>query len=635
MSAATDAGCRALAGFFYQILASARYAVRVLHAGHSPRSASFEASVELECLGQDAASTETHLDQKRLELVQCKFSSDSPRHPIGTSELIRILRSFLESEREARRIGVDHLRFLLITNRPLTAGAQTLLSKAQNGQKHGPLDDVVQHKKRGKLVHRGRTKETNFGIRNIANGLNVDQRDHSNLVSELQEYAAGLGVLPQEFTESIDRIVGRIFYRSQLADRHVTLEELNTAIVAFNSPRRLSDDSVRELMLQQISQFANEASIDETLADRPAVMEIATDVEHALWILIGEGGVGKTTALKELILGMLRSTKSILYTSIKAAIHVDATWLSQTVAGWRHSTIASHSREPLALALQRLEVTAESGHRRLLVLGLDAIDEIDRRATGVGSIVDVLRFFVEEEERCCRDRVCPRAVLIATCRSADEFDNLINRSGLESRTVGRIVHLDFFTPVELTQLADVLPASSRQRVIKYVELTKLQQVQPFAMFNDYRNGDQVGETIDRSFAQAICHPIVWRFFSRLDEPLQNQTLDGDPAALAIIAQRFVDWACKKVGIRRCGIDAATARIALCAAAKAHSNSRMNGRYLDDWRDPTMKTSGLNDASSARLFREMESCGLIAKSSKTEWRWQHQFVCDFLHGLSAI
>jgi len=113
-----ESGHYSIAGFFFQLLASANDALKLYCADTDPESLSAVFTVEL--FGQDGHIS--YPDSGRLRMIQYKYSSTGA--PLEPSDLREILIAFKRSIEDAK-VSPSSVDCYLTTNRPLSISAES------------------------------------------------------------------------------------------------------------------------------------------------------------------------------------------------------------------------------------------------------------------------------------------------------------------------------------------------------------------------------------------------------------------------------------------------------------------------------------------------------------------------------
>jgi len=619
MSGKNDAGYRALAGFFYQILASAAHGFQALSPPSCLNATQVEVSFALEQYGQDAASATDDGSTKTLELYQYKYSSDPAAHPIRKHELFEILDALQDSEALARAGDFDAIRFRLVTNRELHPIAQKLKDDAECDADNPDLDEPDKDRK-GKTI---RCRSRKVSQKQILKALVVDDSfDPDEATAVLQTQAASLGVLEDELARGIDGLIGFVFQRAASVSRTVTANQLNEKLAGFSNPRHLTETAIRQQMLERLEPFGAYSGIKRPLARRCVVDEIRKAMDQPLVLVVGDGGMGKTVAVLEALEGLLSASPAPPpFAVISPALDTDRFWLSENVSDWRNTTMPQHLHEPTARALQRLQTaTANSARRPILLLALDAWDEVDEANPRRAKIRELIRFFADEVR--FRKNGGAFATLVVSCRRKEELLDDLNLGGWEpSELTQTVIPVDKFDHVEVFDAAVAcrLPLAVEERISRRANRGDPSE----------RRGSSPGgvASIEETVYEAIRHPVLWNCFRELNETQQHSVLNGERIGLDEVARRLVAWFCRKANRRNRSWKRDDLRAALLAVAKHLDEQSPRGERQQHWIVPAGQVVG--PVVAGRILTEAVSAGLILEPSKTEWRWRYRFVYEYL------
>lgn len=635
MVRANDYGHDALAGFLFQTLGSASLAAELLGQPSDTDdgiSATF-AIVKLESQGQDAELVSTDDGEQRArKFVQFKYSGDPAKYQIEPHELIAILESFRESVTRANDVEVLASTFSLVSNRQLTASAQSLVEACKNDQACDQLD-AVEERTNGATKNKGRTKANNAKYRLILKRLSIEPVDEAGYLRTIAERARAFGMLDTELHAGVNRLVVAFFQRAASINRRITATELDEQLMDFAAPRRLTDHAIRQVLLNDIAGMKGRLQFPKReLLPRRELVQHPLFSSRALVIVCGDGGTGKSVAACQIVEAALELAPQSPppFVAMDSVRDLVESWVGGLVSGWRNSPQPAHRGEPADTAIRRLAV-ATSGVPPILLLALDGIDEIglgpEHRAVRL-----LLRFFHDEDMRCQAERSTPRAVLLVTCRHPEEiYGEWISLAGFRPRVDGaNCLHLNNFSNAEICQLADgTLAQEIASRIRRTAALADpvIQCELPVE--------NVLSRVADPEVFAAIKHPGLWRLFSEdLGDPdEQHSALDGDPAAVGKLCQLFLDWLCWKAEHRRNSIPADETRLALRAVASRFGDPGRAADLVEGWNHPIL-SAGCSALLAQPLFREASSLGLIVKLTDTSWKWRHSFMCRYLADLQT-
>jgi hypothetical protein len=631
MSGSLDAGRYALAGFLYQLVGSVHDALSILRRP-SLADGSCTAEFALELYGQDAGAIGSGKSGTTLELIQYKYSTDPLHNPIDEAELIEILQSFRKSKHAARGRGYADIGFRLVTNRRLNDRATNMVSKAVSGAAYAPLDEPTEKKVRNKVVNAGRGPRINAQLRAILKSLKQQPLDEAQMRQEIKKCASEFGLIEEEHAQAISRLVNLAFDLAASANNRFKRDDILECLANFRHPRSLLDSQIREMIRSDVHNFRDRARMEIGIIRRSVLDQIEASLGHALIVVVGGGGTGKTVILGELIMDALGSGSVVSsYFLIDSAYRIEATWLGTVVSRWRNSRDGAHISETTDQALARLEA-AGGPQRPLVIMGLDAIDEVNDTFDARRHVQTLIEFFIAEERTCRALARRPRATMIVTCRDEEELNRfgVLDRSGFGTfDTPAAIISIGVFSEDETLRLVATLSTSTvAERLRRHIEGSVL----PTPV------GRADAAAVQPEVYEAIRHPVLWRCFSQMSEGDQHRALNGEPDGLSKLARGLVEWFCNKTQLRLGESRSDVTRAVLVASASRFQDPSRVGQRSADWVKPAIEVAGCAQLAAERWFHEATSAGLVEKVSVDEWRWRHGFVCEYLrsaqHGSSV-
>jgi hypothetical protein len=532
-----------------------------------------------------------------------------------------------------------------------------MVSKAAGGKPCAPLDKPKTRTEKGRIVDKGRGPRINKDLRRILKRLDQCHIDDNQIRKELTQCASEFGLIGNELHDAVGRLISFTLTKAASADSTFSREEVLEQVANFPGPRRLLDPEVFNLMKDELVAFRNRAGLPVDAIPRSGVELNRDALSHALVVLVGDGGTGKTATLAEFVGEVVESHRAVgRFSAVKGAAFVDASWPGQVVANWRNLAGWASNAEGLETALLRLEAAGTKA-QPMLILGLDAIDEVCEPSAHRREVQRFIDFFLKEERSCRADGRPPRATLIVTCRSEEEWKHIaaIDRGGFGvQENLGEMISIGDFVDEELIALAETLKCEQvANRIRKHaaggtsLPVTTLgfdlpiQIVSAFTVQTVRTVNAVTGQAMDADFNvnaveslayAAIKHPAVWRCFTDLDETGQHLVLDGDFRGLEKLASSLVEWFCNKTRLRKnLGCDAT--RAVLEAVAACFDDWFRMGEKTKDWIEPAVAVTNCAVVQANLWFSEAVSSGLIVKEATTTWRWRHPFVCEYLRAAS--
>src|SRR6266849_3696947 len=371
-----DGGLTALAGYLYQTVGVLGMRAGAHQLTNLTGSDDLEALLALvkdnelryEYLDQDASIRHAlGIDeQDEYILVQCKYSRQEQPAKIGPQELAKIIKRLKESADRAKSLGHRVTGYILITNRVLGPEAQITRNTAQTANSSQ------------------QRSETN---RILGQLRMITPRSMSDWEMDLQGFAQTYGCLEADIRQGIDELIGNTIRRTvEKGAPSITTNDLVQSFTGSNQARQLTPTSVAEWSRVQLKDFSTNHHIvrkrEQELVRRSLVLDTISQLanEHAIVIVYGLGGSGKTVALCHWIEEFLALTTPKLqgrYTAIMAAEEIQSGCLAHLLCNWanlpfQHGWRAQTSPEHV---LERLRVASQGVTHPILYLGIDAVDE--------------------------------------------------------------------------------------------------------------------------------------------------------------------------------------------------------------------------------------------------------------------
>jgi hypothetical protein len=622
-------GQNAVAGFLFQILGAQGCATAV-YIG-PPEDPEPEARIIHEAFGQDTVIQRGGAGGRRktCELVQYKYSRQAAPPPFGREELTEIANRLAESRGHASTAGYTEIRYRLISNRTLGSTAKELISDMQ----------VRRTSKR-----RGRPPANEV----ILAELVYEYLDFTKALADLRHMADRYGALPQEVDSAIKRWIGELaFQTATRGATEVSSRDFVTALVGAPDARPLAAESVKPRAFEAFLHGAKEDLwIPPNSIRRQVVDELAQAVlDHALVLLDGEGGSGKTVSLMHGARTRLELPGGVgALTAVDVAEHVEEDWVQKVVRRWTAVGMdgpAAWHTDNVETSMRRVLIANSDLPHPVLWLGLDGVDEVD--PANQERIRRLVYHFAREELRLRRTGVRPLASLVVTCRGRRPFERLLPMPRTEPRplcdTYHRIAVLGFGRDELLGAGASVpLTILNRLRVglaEREIEPTGTSEQGP-GMLTDASAGlpaplggasRSPARPPDPIVLRSLEHPPMWRGFVRLDEADQHAALNGNDAALARLGWHFVEWFFLKATLRSVAwrnLEADLPALLIAVARATAAGGEGPHRRIEDWVHPLRET-GLIEATGAQAFLgEAASAGVVEETGP-KWAWRHAFL----------
>lgn len=598
-------------------------------------------------LDQDAVVITNREDLSELtrenasNLIQFKFSQVNDL--LDKGDLTKIVDRFrVAAERWPTNLPPT-TGFWLITNRPPNSDVETLMSRQpserslrdlqRKSQKSNAEDEIL---RRLRIISRI-SLHTVFGA--------------------LTELARQYGAEEDEVHDGMAKLIGELVMHSAGGvPVPVSRERVLQAITTGEKPHRITCDQVAIETRLHLSTHATYLHIPGETGGpvrRGLLRQIEEDAAtHALVVLLGNGGSGKSVLLWELlhdVVGDLgsapRACAEILPVSQARALFQSWSWI---IAQWANAPEGSrrYTEEP-AQALKRLRMANPGIERPLLYLGLDGLDERIATDPSHDAIASLLRWFWNEErnntERARRGNIVrPEATLIVTCREREEIEE-------RWLDISPSARADFVRPTCRTLMDfddDELAAAA------HAYLPQLSG--RFGHTNGIDQRDEMRHTVGDSYGleaaslgiapqgavpsvsievlQGLRHPAMWRALLELPQEQHANVLDGDPFAVRDLACAFVKWFIYRVRRRgRLNLDKDDLQLLLNGIAMRCSADNAAAHSFTDWSAAACGTHVVAPLQASRAWYEALSGGLIMRDAGRTWRWYHPFVWKYLAG----
>lgn len=648
MSVGADGGRTALAGYLYQILGTVglRAQAHVTMQGQDTDENDGElrtllrvvarGRLEHEQDGQDATVRwDEGGDAASHTLIQFKYSNQ--RHPpnIDQGQLREIVRRLADSARQVRDEGATSIGYVLITNRGLSDEASILHRDAADAER------TVADLNRPQC-------EVLASLRVILCRTQAAWR------AALTTFGKQYGALGDEIDRGIARLVGNLLERTVgYQDADIPLADLIRAFTDCPDATPLTAEAVAPIARHRLEIPPPQLELGGPPVPRSSMLDALTVAarQHALIILAGFGGTGKSVALWQWAHAMAASgdRHGGAFTAFAFADWLAPNWVTNTVCLWR--TLPDSHRdqgENRERTLQRITSANEGMSAPYLHLALDGLDETHRASDSLDVLGRLIRWCWEEEAQVRRGQGGEhRMTLVVTCR--DARDIMSNFLGLGGRGIRipeglgpKVLTLGDFTRDELRAVAQEQAAGIYPRIERVLGGTFPDTAPspggfaaPQVVGGKLRAQKAGVRPADRGIVEALHHPVIWRALLELEPQQQDRAVDNDTAATRDLAQVVVDRFASKVIVRRRGefLDEEAVRAALRAIAAAGRTQpdRQAYAYADDWETPACARPGapLNGGQAGSLYLEAISGGLIEVVSRGVWRWRHGLVRGYL------
>jgi len=327
------------------------------------------------------------------------------------------------------------------------------------------------------------------------------------------------------------------------------------------------------------------------------------------------------------------------FAAISVARWLPHPWPATLMSGWQHLP-PDHPRchESNDVALLRLRRANPESPEPLLCLALDGLDEDLGTADRAQFVRDTVAWFWQEDERARSELRLPRATLVVTLREAGDVDQLWltrNPSGFEYAGHGPPrVQVGDFSPDELLQAAETaLPNLAARIAASLVALSgpsaTLVPLPAAIAAADPQAGAQPAASLP--VVEALMHPVMWRSLLQVEPAQQSAVLDGDGAALRLLADQFIRRFHNKVSARGRGAGLAFDQLiaVLTTVARRARDAGGETHTLNEWADAAASTGLLKHMEARSLFNEALQAGMVLRNDAAHWRWRHALLADYL------
>ncbi len=617
-----DGGQVAMIGFLYQMMGF--IALRAW-ASHSNQVADYELDVLLGVIRDgelyheigdiDVLVRQLGLDHPNAcVLIQFKYSQDPNKYPVTPGKLAEICRNFLRNVEQWSHQQLNITSYRVITNRPISETLSPVMNKPAGQRAHEQFNtpellDILQKTEIIRILH------------------------FSDWIDALNSFASEYGIEPEEVRSGVAYLIGELTMRASMGSALPLKEkDLVKAFRGYEQKRKLTIAAIREYTAYQWEELSDQLG----LQGMPVRRELFEDTmnklrKHALIILCGQGGSGKSIMAWHLLRSMMEETSE---TTRSATVFLPA-WdvqlhtLSWVVGEW--SGIPENKRnEPMEQALRRVRI-ANPHARPVFCLTLDGLDELRESVPRETSIREVIEWFWRRE---CELRRAgsiepPEASLIVTCRDARIIIDDWLRGALSQRMKDNPP-----IPIPIGDYSDVELQNAVELVMRlHAERFKQALANQSISANTMRSARQGGiefPPVHPEVLKALYHPAMWFALGALSSEEQTQLLDGGALAFDRLAEQFLKWFYKKARERRSDWDRDDIIEVLIAVAFDAANTQAVEYPYNIWKNGGFREYDLDRTKVKWLYTEALSAGLIEEDQRRKiWYWRHPFVGRYL------
>ncbi len=687
-----DGGNRAFAGFFYQIFGALALRARaIVRTGADSEldiilavARDAMSTLEVESHDFDAAFRRVGLEGgpgvDERAVMQFKYSSKWQPPNITPSDLLDIVDTFVLNRSLASEWGDKIVVYSLITNRQLTKEAKELWQTTQAGGAHAKFKKARHHKY-------GPTE-----WRAVMPKLRIPEPiDVNSFYKMLLRFAGRYGCLEEEVQKATNELLGYILKNVGIGNKiYLDQKHFIEAYTGYDKARPITIDDILLCNKQELDSFSSEWLMVDTVRTlrRDDLLSNITSatMEHALVMLYGEGGCGKSACLWQWVTDQVKNGKDHKdrVATVKKSTEVQERLIAQLISDWRDlprglSMYEQVRCEPDEQALQRFinaqvndefKETSWSMRRssqgqvtqHVIHIVLDGIDEQlpgrDRDYRTRDTIVKILRTFwnMELVQKSNVSSRPPAITLVVSCRKPGEVEEwlgLDKGGGIKDHI--HQISVDAFSDAELREvvqqnknrlsigLADRivqatlrLPASFDPNYMGAGTQNMLSTPRSARVMGGEASSsakqDKSGLQLDIDLVEAIKHPIVWRLLLDLDENSQELALQGDRKGKIALGEKFLNWFCSKARHRGSPLEKFHLLSVMRPIALDHD---IQGSHtFDAWRDSACQDNFIDKLIARELYTEALLAGLISEEARNKWRWRHGFAAEYLASLEV-
>ena len=604
-----ESGHYSIAGFFFQLLASANDALKLFLVEDDQNNPT--AVFEIERLGQDAVA---YPDNGRPRLIQYKYSSVGAE--LGPTELRDILIAFKKSLGDGD-LNANDVDLYLTTNRKLNSGSDDWNKAKSATEFKSLLHDGVSEEVLTKLPY---TLLWPIFQRLVISQLGPDDAN-SRIVSIGKQY----GMLHHEIESGIQKVIGLLVQTaSSPGSRSLNRTKLIEALVQYPSPYQLNGKVSADLQKGEVLSFRdNETQFPQTKLKQTISRSISSQIalstmSHPLVIVKGDGGVGKSVAMSDAALINLGDPKQPpTFALILKAADLERSSVQSAVKRWRNQNYNPDGND-LRQCLERLG--GVSSFLPTIAVYVDGIDErggfqslsFDARQSLMGLIQSANAPSLADGTHSLS--------IVLSCRTEAELEGLGGGGFSPACSLMRISVGDFDHD-ELEALSTNLQgdAAVANRFKAHLSIGHSRRTVPkqstLAPINPLR-------------WKLLSRPIIWRFFAQLSDAQKHAFLDGAKDALEALANEYKKWFFNKVEQRLGQRDWAKSAFRSVAERLDKGKNPLQETYLNDWVVP-LRTIHCPDVYHRQLFDEGLSAGIfeIIDTENLIWQWKHDWLRD--------
>ncbi|WP_040769170.1 hypothetical protein [Novipirellula maiorica] len=358
-----ESGHYSIAGFFFQLLASASDALKLYFSDESKDEPIAVFSVEK--LGQDGVIRPICGNSGKIKLIQYKYSSEG--RMLGPNDLRKILEAFRKSV-EASGLPARDFEFCLTTNRVLDAEAKAWMKTGKSKEKF----KVYLHKN---LSVDSAKEYRHTVLYPIFRSMEYDHRDLAACENEITKIADRHGMHDHEIQAGINTIVGFLNEVARSSgERKVNRQLLLKKLVGHSDPVSLTSERSLGVQLDAVKLYKDRETQRTITIDRTVYNDIANAARCYPFVLVqGEGGCGKSVAVSEAARLNLESREHPPgFAIVVKAAELGQTSIQLAVKSWRKQ-VENPDQTEWELSIARLRRAKPDPP--ILAIYVDGIDE--------------------------------------------------------------------------------------------------------------------------------------------------------------------------------------------------------------------------------------------------------------------
>ena len=324
---ATDGGATAIGGYVFQILATSSDQITAESFGGSNPYSDAVIYVH-EAFDQDAAKASTLSD--KVTLIQVKYSADASHNKINPSELDDISSRLQKSAKSAVNDGLAVTGFQLLSYRGLSDLAKKKLAKCRKDK------TTFNPKKPTKKWVLAKLEEIALS--------------EPAMKKKLHNFGASFGLRSPEIDKKIEHLTGKIFAEFARKKSHAMgLGDVRDVFLGTSDARKITRSSMGEQFKAEIAKIRSQVEGKHISRSR-ASRVLKENPTRALFVFLGQGGMGKSASLENLMKEELAAEDGSMLRAGKGAdIPID--WAASCVDDWRRTpkvagnVLAFHKRQ--------------------------------------------------------------------------------------------------------------------------------------------------------------------------------------------------------------------------------------------------------------------------------------------------